>query len=674
MARVNGNARGCSSALPAFVAMLVTACGGGGGASTPTLPPPPDPATTVTVRYLRVDPSYDGWGLHLWGNAISASVATSWSTPRMPDRIENAAAVFEIPVVAPSQELNFIAHNGDLKSPIYDLSIVPQSFGLDAWIVQDEVASLNGDVGTPFATEAAALAALNALGNQSASLDLSMVSVNDSDSGLPDQWTTSASFMEIYVRGYQDSDADGVGDLNGLISRLDYLEDLGITGIWLMPVTESADNDHGYAVQDYRAIESDYGSMADFERLLAEAHARGIAVIIDYVMNHAASTNPLFLDASTGSGNDKRDWFVWESARPQGWNTFAGDPWRNNGNGWYYGVFSTLMPDFNLQNPDVVNYHKDNLRFWLNKGVDGFRFDAVGVLVENGPAQWEDQPENHSLLADIQNLVGSYNKRYLVCEAPAGPAAYANASSCGRAFAFGRQGDILESVRDRSVNAGFVAHLQGAGADRMPLFLSNHDSFAGDRVWNQLNGDGAHYKLAAASYLLAAQTPFVYYGEEIGIANGRGLSGDHALRTPMSWTIDPVTAGFSTVVPFRALAANSTTHNVELEDGDPQSLLGYYRELLAVRSDYPVIASGSLDAQVEGGGTVLVLVRSSGTECAVVAVNYDVQDQAFSAATPCADGRFSQLFGGSHSALADPSGVVALTAPARAAVIYHAPR
>ncbi len=137
--------------------------------------------------------------------------------------------------------------------------------------------------------------------------------------------------------GYQDSDGDGIGDLQGLISRLEYLQSLGITGVWLMPVTESADNDHGYAVQDYRAIESNYGTMADFETLLDEAHARGIAIIVDYVMNHAASTNPWFLDASTEAANDKRDWFVWEDVKPQGWNTFAGDPWRNNGNGWYYG-------------------------------------------------------------------------------------------------------------------------------------------------------------------------------------------------------------------------------------------------------------------------------------------------------------------------------------------------
>ncbi len=656
-----------------LLALLAASCGGGGGSAPPVIPPPA-PGTTVTVYYLRVDPSYDGWGLHLWGNAIAAGVATDWSAPRLPDRIENGAAVFEIPVVDPSRDLNFIAHNGDLKSPIYDLRIVPATFGEQAWIVQDEVASLDGDIGMPFATEAAALAALNALGNRSAALDLSAIVPNDVDSGLAAAWTDSASFVEIYVRGYQDSDGDGVGDLQGLIGRLDYLDELGITGIWLMPVTESADNDHGYAVEDYRAIESDYGTMSDFEVLLTEAHARGIAVIIDYVMNHAASTNPLFLDASTEASNDKRDWFVWEDTKPQGWNTFAGDPWRNNGNGWYYGIFSALMPDFNLQNPDVVEYHKDNLRFWLNKGVDGFRFDAVGVLFENGAADWEDQPENHALLGELQALIGSYGKRFLVCEAPASPADYAAASSCGRAFAFGQQGAILDSARSGALSTGFAGHLQDANADRMPLFLSNHDSFAGDRVWNQLNGSVTAYKLAAASYLLAARTPFTYYGEEIGMANADSLSGDHALRTPMSWTPDALTAGFSTVTPFRELSANVATNNVQTEEGDADSLLEYFRGLYQVRAAYPVIASGALDLQVSGGERILLLVRSSATGCAVIAVNYDVQARSIDAVTPCADGTFDQVLGGSGSVLADASGTVSINVPSAGAVVYHAVR
>ncbi|MDX1499288.1 MAG: alpha-amylase family glycosyl hydrolase, partial [Woeseiaceae bacterium] len=232
------------------VAAWLAACGGGGGSGRPPQGPGPQPEI-ATLRYLRVEPAYSGWGLHLWGDAIAPGVATSWQAPRPYDRVENGAAVFEIPVVSRTGALNFIAHNGDLKSPVEDLTIRPGSFGFEAWIVQDTVAAVAGGFGIPFDNEVDARAALAALGDASAALDLGAVPVNDVDSGLPAAWAGSASFMEIYVRGYQDSDGDGIGDFAGLVSRLDYLADLGITAIWLMPVTESADNDHGYAVEDY---------------------------------------------------------------------------------------------------------------------------------------------------------------------------------------------------------------------------------------------------------------------------------------------------------------------------------------------------------------------------------------------------------------------------------------
>jgi alpha-amylase len=653
------------------IGLLLQACGGGGGQPPPTLPPPPIP-TTFTVNYLRVEPAYDGWGLHLWGGAIDAGVATTWNSPRTFTRVSNGAAVFEIPVTNRAGNLNLVVHNGDLKSPIYDLTLIPQNFAAGAWVVQDTVASLNGNVGALFDNEVDALAALNALGNASANLDLSTVVSNDMDSGLPADWANYASFIEIYVRGYQDSDGDGIGDIQGLISRLDYLAGLGVKGIWLMPVTESADNDHGYAVEDYRAIEQQYGTMADFEQLLTEAHKLGIAIIIDYVINHSASTNPLFLDASTSSANDKRDWYVWEVNKPLGWNTFAGDPWRNNGNGWYYGIFSPLMPDFNLRNAEVIEYHKDNLRFWLNKGVDGFRFDAVSVLFENGSREWEDAPENHTLLGELLTLINSYNKRYMVCEAPASPADYATSTSCGRAFAFQVPGAILNSARNSAVDANFVNQLNLARTDFMPLILSNHDSFAGDRIWNQLNGNQEQYKLAAASYLLAASTPFTYYGEEIGLASAAGLSGDAALRTPMSWTSDPNNAGFSAVAPFRELSANSTTQNVELESADGTSLLAYYDALMTLRNDYPVIGAGTLNVQSQGGDPVLLMARNEASACAVIAINYSDQNQPVSAATSCPNAAFDIVFGGSGNIAADASGIVAVTVAPRTAIVYYA--
>ena len=654
------------------VLLLLAACGGGGSSSPPPVVMPP-PANEVTIYYLRADPQYDGWGLHLWGAAIGAGVATTWDAPRLPDRIENGMAVFEIPVVNRNGEFNFIAHNGDLKSPVYDMSIVPATFGDEAWLVQDSVASLNGIIGTPHASLVAAQAALADLGNASSSLDLSPVAQAASDSGLPADWTESAAFIEIYVRGYQDSDGDGVGDLQGLISRLDYLQALGIRGIWLMPVFESADNDHGYAVSDYRAIESDYGTMADFEMLLVEAHARGMAVIVDYVLNHAASSNALFLDASTGPTNDKYDWFVWETSKPSGWNTFAGDPWRNNGNGWYYGVFSPLMPDFNLENPDVIDYHEDNLRFWLNKGVDGFRFDAVGVLFENGATDWNNQPENHVLLKGVQDLVDAYGKRFMVCEAPDDPQAFAATSSCGRAFAFGTQGAILNSARNFATDSIVTNRLAASDVDRLPLFLSNHDSFAGDRVWNQLNGDSEHYKLAAATYILASRNPFTYYGEEVGMANASTYTDDRALRTPMSWTPNTVTAGFTTGTPFRDLSANVATHNVMDEEGGSDSLLEYYRSLYQLRATFPQVASGAMTLQSGAGDPVLLFTRSAGSTVMVMAINYATNAQSVTVDTGLVNSTFDAALGVTGQLGSDASGMLTITVPGRTAVVFVNP-
>lgn len=665
-----------AAGLPACLVLLavVAGCGGGGGGPGAPSPPPPPATTTVTVHYLRATPSYDGWGLHVWGNGLAAGMATSWASPRAWDSLAGGAAVYSVQVSDTAQALGLILHNGDLKSPSQDLSIVPDSFGTTVWVVQDSVASANGNVGTPYSTEAAARAALAALGNAAATLDTSAVAALPTDSGLPADWASHANFIEIYVRGFQDSNGDGIGDLQGVISRLDFLRDQGYTGLWLMPVFRSADHDHGYAVVDYRAIEPDYGTLADLDALVAAAHARGMAVILDYVMNHAASTNPLFLDATTTATNPRRDWFVWSTTHPAGWSVFGGDPWRNDGNGWFYGVFGANMPDFDLRNPAVVAYHEDNLRFWLNRGIDGFRFDATNVLFENGAGAWTDQPENHALLSRLQALVASYGKRYLVCEAASDPAAYAAASSCGRAFAFQAIVPLYDTVTSGMLDASLVSFLQSPLADAMPMILGNHDSFAGDRVWTRLGGDQARYKLLAATYLLAARTPFSYYGEDVGMANGTGLQGDAALRTPMSWTADPLAAGFSTVAPFRALSSNFATQDVAAGLADPASLLLEYRALLNLRKSFPVLGAGTLSLQSAAGDTALRLVRSDATSCAVVFINYAPLDQALQASTPCAAATFAPAYGQGGAVAADAGGRVQATVAARAVLVLHASR
>lgn len=508
------------------------------------------------------------------------------------------------------------------------------------------------------------------IGNASAALDLTDIEIKDSDTGLAADWVDTAHFAEIYIRGYQDSDGNGIGDIQGLISRLDYLAESGINGIWLMPAMESSDNDHGYATSDYRAIESDYGTMQDFQQLLDEAHARNIAIVMDYVMNHSSNANPLFQDALSSPTNSKRDWYIIRDDKLEGWNTWGSDPWKSNANGYYYAAFSSQMPDFNLRNPDVIRFHQNNLRFWLNMGVDGFRFDAVGVLVENGKDAWEDQDDNHPVINAMKTTIEAYQKRYIVCESPTGYAAFAQQNSCGRAFNFSAGHGILRSVKQGKLDAEFVEQLNASNIDAMPLILANHDAFAGIRVWDQLNGNKTHYKLAAASYLLASRNPFTYYGEEIGLAGAANLSGDWSIRTPMSWNNDPQNAGFSTAQPFRELSANVMTQNVEAQLGKTDSLLAYYRSIYDLRNAHPVIANGNLNVQGQANDNALVLVRTSDDAQAVILFNYSAQATSKSVSGLTASANYSGALGASNNVSANASGTATVTIPAQTAVVY----
>lgn len=458
----------------------------------------------------------------------------------------------------------------------------------------------------------------------SSSLDLSPVSRQEQASPLPENWSQGAVFMEIYVRGYQDSNGDGIGDFKGLTSRLDYLKSLGIQGIWLMPINQSQDHDHGYAVTDYRKLEADYGSEADFREFLREAHARGIGVIMDYVINHSAYQNPLFLD-SKNHLNNKRDWYVWLDHDP-GWvNWDQSSTWHRvkPRKEYYYGVFWEQMPDFNLKNPDVIAYHHDNLRYWMNLGVDGFRFDAVGQLVENGKTAYESQPQNKVILHDIQTLIKQqYHNRFMVCEEPTQPAAAAADDSCGSAFAFGLNDGIRESVSRGAVSDKLRDALTNYPLSRMGILLGNHDSYAGERLIEAFAGDEQRYRLAAATLLTLPGQPFLYYGEEVGMGHSEGNSGDWGLRAPMSWQPD---GGFTTGQPFRAPAANLTTHNAAQQQANPGSLWHFYHHWITLRQQHSALRLGEMT--LLQSDQLLAFTRQSKDEKLLVALNYSDQPQ-----------------------------------------------
>jgi alpha-amylase len=486
-----------------------------------------------------------------------------------------------------------------------------------------------------------------------AALDTSPVPARPRSNGLPPHWERGA-FIEIFVRAWKDSDGDGVGDLRGLTATLDELQDLGIRGIWLMPVTGNADGDHGYAITDFRAIAPEYGTLADFDELLRQAHARGIGVIMDYVINHASAKHPFFTEALKGPDNPFHRWFIWSDTAPaggaEGWDIWGAYPWYHaasqpwtwpgtaktvpragaDARGFYFGTFGPHMPDFDFRNPAVQAYHLDSLRFWLNRGLDGFRLDATPHLFETSAKDWNDQPESRAFTKQLQDLIKSYPSRYVVCEATAKPDEWGDPAVCGGAFAFGYVHHIVEAARGKAESVQRVATHWLTASPTMATFLSNHDSFAGRRLWDQLQGDERRMRVAAATYLLQPGTPFVYYGEPIGQAGvhgpEHGLEGDPPLRAPMSWTADPRTGGFTTGTPFRPVAPNAATHNIDSQRREAGSLRNFYRTVIGLRNAHPSIARGSFE-RGSAQGRVAVWQRRldepSAKEHTVTIVNFD---------------------------------------------------
>lgn len=479
--------------------------------------------------------------------------------------------------------------------------------------------------------------ALAAAATAQAQIDTRPVPPQPRASALPANWQHGV-FMEVFVRGYQDSNGDGIGDLKGLTRRLDYLKKLGVSGLWLMPITASSDHDHGYATTDFRAIEPQYGTLADFDELIREAHQRGIAIVMDYVINHASWQFPPFQEAVADRYSPWRSWFVWNTAPGPGWDIWGKYPWYDAATkpwDWpgelkdlpapkpgapdvFFGTFGPQMPDFNMRNPAVVQYHEDSLRFWLNRGLDGYRLDAVPHLIENNAKDWNDQPESRALTKQFQDLIKSYPGRYVVCEATAEPIAYGDPGLCGGAFAFNQNYELMKAAKGEVAAVQKVADYYRSMSPTMATFLHNHDIFTGQRVWDQLHGDEARYRLAAASYLLLPGTPFVYYGEEIGQAGIDG-KGDDPLRSPMSWT---AAGGFTTnPQPFRPLALNRSAYNAESQQRDAGSLFNFYRELIALRRASPALTLGRYESD-RIDGAVWSFQRVLGKERVLVAINY----------------------------------------------------
>ncbi len=487
-------------------------------------------------------------------------------------------------------------------------------------------------------------------------------------------WARGAVFYEVFVRSFQDSDGDGIGDLRGLISRLDDLNDgddatttdLGVDALWLMPVFESPSY-HGYDTTDYLKIEPDYGTNADFLRLLDEAHRRGMRVIVDLVLNHSSSQHPWFVSASASPSSPHRGFYVWSPTDPgwkQPWGGNTGT-WHRSGDAFYYGVFWGGMPDLNWGSAGLREEMKRVAATWLERGVDGFRLDATRYLVETGAGGGQaDTRETHAALKEFSAhvrrvkpealLVGENWADTGVIASYYGSREVPGGDELPASFNFPLADRILRAVTESdgvlvATKLDEVRRLYPQGALDAP-FLTNHDQ---TRLATQLGRNTGRLRNAAAILLTLPGAPFLYYGEEVGIENGP-TGGDESKRTPMPWDATPG-GGFTTGTPWFPFAPGRETANVAAQKADPASLLSRYRGLIRARRASAALRKGDLVllSPLSGISPFLAFLRKSEAETVLVVHNLS---DAFQSAGPLAvEGTtFERLW--ADAGAADPGG------------------
>ena len=450
----------------------------------------------------------------------------------------------------------------------------------------------------------------------------------------------STAYYEIFVRSFSDSNGDGIGDLNGVTAKLDYLKDLGIGGIWLMPILKSPSY-HGYDTSDYYVINPDYGTLEDLNRLTKEAHKRGIQVIMDFAANHTSTANPWFIDSAKGKESKYRNWYQWaedEGVQPVGTSAASsGNPWHEKNGSHYLGIFSDTMPDLNLDNPEVRAELIKAGQFWLKQGLDGLRLDAAKHIYEDFGDQ-KGKPEIYAKNAEWwQAFRAGLNEvnpnAYLVGEvwdsaAASGP--LLNKALNGT-FNFDLAKLLLASARSESASdiAGrldtvytyFDKTSQGTFIDAP--FLTNHDQ---NRVMSEMQNNLDHAKMAAGLLLTVPGNPFLYYGEEIGM---RGAKPDEQIREPMLWNAGGKPGkGQTAWEPIRANADNPPS--VEEQLADSGSLLNRYKTLLKWRSEEPALKNGGIAGFNAGVGAVAGFYRTTPQEKVLVLHNLSGKAQSVS--------------------------------------------
>jgi oligo-1,6-glucosidase len=518
------------------------------------------------------------------------------------------------------------------------------------------------------------------------------------------KWWKESVVYQIYPRSFQDSDGDGIGDLRGIIGRLDYLKELGVDVVWLSPVYKSPNDDNGYDISDYQDIMDEFGTLADWEELLSEMHARGIRMVMDLVVNHSSDEHPWFIESRKSKDNPYRDFYIWRPAKdghePNNWESFfSGSVWQYDAatDEYYLHLFSKKQPDLNWENPALRQKIYEMMRWWLDKGIDGFRMDVITMLsktpglpdapvVGDKPYHWGGQyfihgPRLMEYLSEMNREVLSRGDILTVGEAVMATPEHAidltneetghlnmlfqfehmdldrDPGSMSAKWALKRW-DLLDLKR---VMTRWQRDLEGKGWNS--LYLSNHDQ---PRSVSRFGDDGYHRvesaKLLGTFLHMLQGTPYVYQGEEIGMTNvrfpsiddyrdietlnmyrdfvhNRGMdpatvmAGIHAksrdnARTPMQWDDSP-NAGFTTGTPWIAVNPNYPQINVSAALADLDSVFHYYKKLIRLRKENPVIVHGRYDLLLEAHGEIYAFTRTHGDDRLLVILNFTGNQPVF---------------------------------------------
>ena len=500
-------------------------------------------------------------------------------------------------------------------------------------------------------------------------------------------WWRDGIIYQIYPRSFADSNNDGFGDLPGIISKLDYLQKLGIDAIWLSPIHPSPDKDFGYDISDYCDIDPRYGSLADFDRLVNEAHQHNIKVVLDMVLNHTSDQHPWFQESRSNRDNPKRDWYIWQAPRktgldgkgkePNNWQAcFGGKAWTYDPRtGEYYlHLFTPEQPDVNWRNPQVRQALLDVFRFWMDRGVDGFRLDVFNAYFKDSTLRDNplktglrsfnrqhhihdmDQPEMIPLLNELRTLLDSYPERYAVGETyvatPQKTRSYCGADRLHAAFSFDFTSFTSELAAAFRIYPWNPRWIMKQVLSREEVFntrecfpttvLSNHDlPRAASRYIH--NEDDRMAKIIMTILLTLRGTPYVYQGEEIGMRDvplnykeivdppGRKYwplyPGRDGCRSPMQWDAS-THAGFSKSKPWMRVHKNHKQRNVASQENDPNSLLTFTRNLIDLRRKYACLYRGDF-IPVQASRHILAFIRKHAEESLLILCNFSKKKQSF---------------------------------------------